>query len=75
LDELRFGDIVAIADADNRYGRIFRSGAMSVGVVAHGRSFIAGHGPGVTTLLTSPSGAIVPHLEPAANIAAIMRLR
>jgi hypothetical protein len=75
LDELRFGDIVAITDADNRFGRIFRTGAMSVGVVAHGRSFIAGHGPGVTTLLTSPSGAIVPHLDPAANLAAILRLR
>jgi hypothetical protein len=75
LDGLRFGDIVAIADADHRFGRIFRKGAMSVGIVAHGRSFIAGHGPGVTSLLTSPSGAIVPHLDPAANIATILRLR
>ena len=57
LDELRFGDIVAITDADHRYGRIFRTGAVSIGIVAHGRSFIAGHGPGVTSLMTSPSGA------------------
>jgi hypothetical protein len=75
LNELRFGDIVAIADADHRYGRIFRKGAMSIGIVAHGRSFIAGHGPGVTSLLTSPSGAIVPHLDSAANAATILRLR
>jgi hypothetical protein len=75
LDELRLGDIVAIADADHRFGRIFRTGAMSVGIVAHGRSFIAGHGPGVTSLLTSASGAIVPHVDPTANIAAILRLR
>jgi hypothetical protein len=75
LDELRFGDIVAITDADHRFGRIFRKGAISVGVVAHGRSFIAGHGPGVTSLLTSPSGAIVPHVDPVANIATILRLR
>jgi hypothetical protein len=75
LEELRFGDIVAIADADHRFGRIYRKGAMSVGIVAHGRSFIAGHGPGVTSLLTSPTGAIVPYLDPAANIAAILNLR
>ena len=75
LDDLRFGDIVAITDADHRFGRIFRTGAASIGIVAHGRSFIAGHGPGVTSLLTSPSGAIVPQLDPAANIAAILRLR
>jgi len=75
LDELRFGDIVAITDADHRYGRIFRTGAVSIGIVAHGRSFIAGHGPGVTSLMTSPSGAIVPQLDPAANIASILHLR
>jgi hypothetical protein len=75
LDELRLGDIVAIADADHRFGRIYRTGAMSIGIVAHGRSFIAGHGPGVTSLLTSPSGAIVPQIEPTANIAAILRIR
>jgi hypothetical protein len=75
LDGLRFGDIVAIVDADHRFGRIYRSGAVSIGIVAHGRSFIAGHGPGVTSLLTSPSGAIVPRIDPAANIATILNLR
>ncbi len=75
LDELRFGDIVAITDADHRFGRIYRTGAVSIGIVAHGRSFIAGHGPGVTSLLTSPAGGIVPHLDPAANIATRLALR
>ncbi len=75
LDGLRFGDIVAITDADHSYGRIYRTGAVSVGIVAHGRSFIAGHGPGVTSLLTSPSGAIVPRIDPAANISSILNLR
>jgi hypothetical protein len=75
LDELRFGDIVAITDADHRYGRIYRTGATSIGIVSHGGSYIAGHGPGVTSLLTSPSGGIVPHLDPAANIASILNLR
>ena len=75
LDELRFGDIVAITDADHRFGRIYRTGAVSIGIVAHGRSFIAGHGPGVTSLLTSATGALVPVLDPGANIATILRLR
>lgn len=75
LDELRFGDIVAIADADHRFGRIYRTGFVSIGIVAHGNSFIAGHGPGVTTLLTGPSSALVPRVDPAANIAHILNLR
>jgi len=75
LRELRFGDIVAIENADNTFGRIYRRGAMTIGIVAHGASHIAGHGPGVTTLLTSRSGAIVPHIDRAANIAQILKLR
>src|SRR5580704_2627063 len=72
LDELRYGDIVAIVDADHSYGRIYRTGAVSIGVVAHGSSDIAGHGPGVTSLLTSASGAIVPELDADANLATLL---
>ena len=75
LRELRLGDLVAIDDADNSFGRIYRSGAVSIGVVSHGMSHIAGHGPGVTTLLTSASGAIEPHIDPGANLATILGLR
>jgi hypothetical protein len=75
LDDIRFGDIVAIADADHRFGRIYRTGFVSIGIVAHGNSFIAGHGPGVTSLLTGPASAIVPHVDTAANIAHILNLR
>jgi Domain of unknown function (DUF4438) len=75
LDELRYGDIVAIVDADHSYGRIYRTGAVSIGVVAHGSSDIAGHGPGVTSLLTSSSGALVPELDAGANLASILGLR
>ncbi len=75
LTDLRFGDIVAIADADHTHGRVYRTGAMSIGIVAHGRSFIAGHGPGVTSLLTSAGGHIVPHIDPAANIATMLGRR
>ncbi len=75
LDGLRLGDIVAIVDADNSFGRIFRTGAVTIGVIAHGSSFISGHGPGVTTLLTSASGALEPVLDERANLATILGLR
>lgn len=75
LDELRFGDIVAITDADHLHGRIYRSGAVSIGVVVHGISRVAGHGPGVTTLITSPDGDIQPYLEADANLKNLLDLR
>ena len=75
LGDLRLGDIVAIADADHSFGRIYRTGAVTIGVVAHGCSDIAGHGPGVTSLLTSPSGAIVAEVDRNANLARILGIR
>lgn len=75
LDQLRLGDIVAITDADNSFGRIYRTGAVTIAVVSHGMSNIAGHGPGVTTLATSASGALEPHVDPRGNLATILGLR
>jgi len=75
LDELRFGDFVAITDADATYGRHYYGGAVSVGIVVHGDSYMSGHGPGVTGLLTSRSGSILPVLDPKANIADLLGLR
>ena len=75
LRDLRLGDLVAITDADHSYGRIYRTGAVSVGVVVHGRSFVAGHGPGVTSLLTSAEGKIEPMLDKDANLAKLLSLR
>lgn len=75
LRDLRLGDLVAIVDADHSYGRIYRTGAVSVGVVVHGRSFVAGHGPGVTSLLTSSAGKIEAVVDASANLADILKLR
>jgi len=69
LDQLRFGDIVAISDADNSYGRSYREGAVSIGIVVHSDCVIAGHGPGVATLLTSTTSKIKFHIDTDANIA------
>ncbi len=75
LDNLRFGDIVAILDTDHSFGRIYKKDAVSVGIVVHSDCVIAGHGPGVTTLFTSTSGMIEPVIDSNANLASILKLR
>ncbi len=75
LARLRLGDLVAIIDADHSFGRIYRQGAISLGVVIHTNCVAAGHGPGVTTLMTSPDGKIIPQIDAKANIASLLNLR
>ncbi len=74
LNSLRFGDIVAITDADHSHGRTWLGGAISVGVVVHGKSMTAGHGPGVTSLFTSPSGNIDLVIDPEANLKSLLAI-
>lgn len=75
LGNLRLGDLVALPDADHSYGRGYRKGAMTIAVVAHCDSVVAGHGPGVTSLLTSATGDIRVKIDPDANIARYLNLR
>lgn len=75
LDTLRFGDIVAIIDSDSSYGHIYLGGAVTIGVVSHGSSESAGHGPGVTTLFTSTAGSIDVFIDPEANLAKLLNIR
>jgi hypothetical protein len=75
LDELRFGDIVAIVNAHHDYGRIYKEGSIAIGVIAHSNSFIAGHGPGVTSLMSSKDGKIEPMVTEAANLAHLLGIR
>ena len=72
LDKIRFGDFVALMDHDNRYGRAYRRGALSIGVVVHSDCLGAGHGPGVTTLMTCGTPLIEPLIDPRANIADLL---
>lgn len=72
LLEMRLGDIVAITDTMHTYGRSFRKGAVSIGVVVHADCVTAGHGPGVTTLLSGPPGSIVYREDQGANIARML---
>ena len=72
LDKIRFGDFVALMDHDNRYGRAYRQGAITIGVVVHSDCLIAGHGPGVTTIMTCKTSLIEPVIDPQANIANLL---
>lgn len=68
LEGLRFGDFVAIIDHESTFGWSFKKGAVSIAVVVHGNSYLAGHGPGVQTILTSRDGFLQPVLDPKANL-------
>ena len=71
LDRLRFGDFVAVLNHDNRYGRTYRKGAVTIGVIVHSDSPLAGHGPGMMTLMSACNEKLVPVLSDNANLGAI----
>jgi len=68
LQSLRLGDVIAIKDADCRYGRAIRSGAISLGIISHASCLRGGHGPGVTVVMTTAEKRIIPKIERNANI-------
>jgi hypothetical protein len=74
LDQIRFGDIVALMDHDNAFGRAYRQGAVTIGIVVHSDCLKAGHGPGVATLMTCPNGRIRPIIDSNANIANYLKI-
>lgn len=69
LDKLRFGDLVLLRDCDNTYGRQYLKGAVTIGVVVHSNCILAGHGPGVTGLLSCKTSKIKGIKTEDANIA------
>ena len=69
INQLRFGDIVAIKDHECSYGPHFCKGAMSIGVIVHSDSYTSGHGPGVSVIATSKTeGKIKPIIDVNANL-------
>lgn len=74
LDDLRFGDLVAVADWDSRYGHGYLRGAMAVGVVCQGGSFRSGYGPGIAVIMTSKAPVIEPVMTAGANLKTLMGL-
>jgi Domain of unknown function (DUF4438), C-terminal len=72
LDKIRFGDFVALLDHDNRFGRTYRQGSITIGIVVHSDCMLSGHGPGATTLLTAGTPLIEPVIDAKANIPDIL---
>ncbi len=75
IDQMRLGDLVVIPDADHRYGRGYRKGAVSIALCIHGDSVMTGHGPGILTLMTTPEPFIEWVIDPQANIANYLKIR
>jgi len=72
LDKLRFGDFVAVLDHDNVYGRTYRKGSITIGMVIHSDSPLGGHGPGMMTLMSATGGELLPVLRDDANMGAVL---
>jgi hypothetical protein len=74
IDKLRLGDLVALPHADHRYGRGYREGANSIGLVIHGDSILTGHGAGIMTIMTTRSSQISWRIDSTANLADCMKI-
>lgn len=72
LDDLRLGDIVALADYDSAFGHGYRKGAVGIGVVSSTDSIKAGYGPGVTLLMTAPQGELDPMVAGRVNLTGLL---
>ncbi len=75
LDDLRFGDLVAVTDWDSRYGHGYLRGSVVVGVVCQGGSVRSGYGPGIAVIMTSKGGMIEPVKTGGANIKGLLDLK
>ena len=69
LEHLRVGDIVALADQDHRFGRGYRPGYLTIGVISTGQCMLFGHGPGPSSLLSGPAEAFELVDDTGANLA------
>ncbi|MBI1296502.1 DUF4438 domain-containing protein [bacterium] len=72
LEDLRFGDIVAVTDWDSRFGHGYLRGSIIIGVVCQGGSFRSGYGPGLAVIMSSKEGEILPVKTEGANLTKLM---
>ena len=72
--DLRFGDLVAIADQDHTVARRYQPGWLSIGAICHGSSVAGGHGAGFVTLLTGPASRIALDLDARATLRELLGL-
>lgn len=69
LNDLRFGDIIAIDNHDSRHGAYYNPDYITIGIICHSDSFTAGHGPGVTVIACGNKNELEYTLDSSANIA------
>jgi hypothetical protein len=69
LERLRVGDLVVLEDQDHSWGRGYRPGWMTVGVISTGQCALFGHGPGPSTLFSGPAEAFDLVQDDDANLA------
>ena len=74
LDQLRLGDVVAIADTASRYDHGYLPGEMSIAVIGQGDGPRAGYGPGMTVVMTAPDGQLGSFSAPGTNLATLLSL-
>ncbi len=70
LEGLRIGDVVVLQDQDHSWGRGYRPGWVTIGVISTGQCALFGHGPGPSTLMSGPAEAFALVDDPDANLAA-----
>jgi hypothetical protein len=75
LDQLRLGDLVALRDYDSRYQHGYLRKATGIAVIGQTDGPRAGYGPGMTLLMTDPSGYIEPVIDPSANLVELLGLK
>ena len=75
IDRLKLGDLVAIRHADHRFGRSYRTGAVSIALCIHGDSVMTGHGPGILTLMTCAEPCIEWTIDESATLAICLGLK
>lgn len=68
LKDLKIGDLVAIRDHYDYWGRGRYEDAVTIGVCIHGWSDYAGHGPGLNPVLSALPGRIKVKVDPHANV-------
>jgi hypothetical protein len=70
LEGLRIGDVVVLEDQDHSWGRGYRPGWVTIGVMSTGQCALFGHGPGPSTLMSGPAEDFALVDDPDANLAA-----
>jgi hypothetical protein len=74
LEGLRIGDFVLLEDQDHRFGRGYRKGYLTIGVISTGSCQLHGHGPGPSSILSGPAAAFAMVDDKAANLGVILGL-